>query len=303
MNSFHTSVLLKETIELLQIKKNHRYIDATLGGGGHSFEILKRGGKVLGIDWDEEALDYVKEKWEEVRREFGIDKENLTLARGNFKEIDRIAHLNGFNKVSGVIFDLGISSHQLNNAERGFSFSKQGPLDMRMDNSLSVKASDLVNILTKGELYEIFSKLGQEHRARAISNSIARTRRINAFQTTGDLARVVEEAYGITGAVSAFTKAKVNKRVFQALRIAVNRELENIREALPKAEKLLEKKGRMSVITFHSLEDEIVKKTFIDFQKKEIGRIITKKPIVPGLEEIKLNRRSKSAKLRIFEKN
>ena len=303
MNDYHISVFLNEALELLQVKKNKKYIDATLGGGGHTFEILKRGGLVLGIDLDTDALDYVRENWKKISFEKKIDEENLTLKKGNFRNVEEIARLNGFEKADGIIYDLGISSSQIDRGEKGFSYLKEGPLDMRMDKESPVKASDLVNILEKGELYEIFLRLGQEHRARAISDSIIRTRRIRAIQTTSDLMDVIREALKIKSKnLSPFVKAKIGKKVFQALRIAVNSEFENLRETLPQAVRLLDKKGRIVVITFHSIEDGIVKHKFLEFEKEGLGKIITKKPLVPALEEINKNSRSKSAKLRVFEK-
>ena len=298
MNNFHTPVLLKEVIDLLQVKTGKRYIDATLGGGGHTKEILSRGGKVLGIDVDEEALEYVRKN-----QQSRIKNQELVLAKGNFRNIEEIARLNNFNKVSGIIFDLGVSSYQLENGKRGFSFLKGGPLDMRMDADLGVKASDLLNILSKGELYEIFIKLGEEHRARAISDGIIVARRVAPIQTTGDLSGVIQEALGIKGEITDFTRANISKRVFQALRIVVNDELENIRIGLPKTLDLLESGARVGVISFHSLEDRIVKQSFIDFEKRNMGKIITKKPIIAGKEEMKSNSKSRSAKLRFFEKN
>jgi len=298
MNNFHTPVLLKEVSDLLQVKTGKKYIDATLGGAGHSLEIIKRGGIVLGIDCDEEALDFIRKNQESI-----IKNQELVLAKGNFRNLEEIAHSNNFNKVRGIIFDLGVSSYQLENGKRGFSFLKGGPLDMRMDKGLGVKASDLLNILSKGELYEIFIKLGEEHRARAISDGIASARRVAPIQTTGDLSGIIQKALGIKGEITDFTRAKISKRVFQALRIVVNDELENIKAALPKTLGLLETGGRVGVISFHSLEDRIVKQSFIDFEKRNMGKIITKKPVIAGIEETKGNSRSRSAKLRVFEKN
>lgn len=303
MNGFHTPVLLKEVISFLNVQEGKKYIDATLGGGGHSFEILKRGGKVLGIDCDQEAIDYTTGKWKLESRRLKIGEENLTLVRGNFRDVDKIAHLNGFEAVLGIIFDLGVSSHQLESPSRGFSFQKEAPLDMRMDQDLGVRALDIINILTKGELYELFTKLGEEHRAFAISSNIIRSRRVKPIGTTGELALIVEKAYGMKkGAASAFAKALANKRVFQALRMLVNDELNNLKEALPKAVGLLEERGVLGVISFHSLEDRIVKNAFVDFQKENLGNILTKKPIMPTFEEQRRNRRSRSAKLRVFKK-
>ena len=281
MKNFHRSVLLKEVVEGLKIKKNKKYIDATLGGGGHSFEILRLGGEVLGIDTDREAIEYIK----------GHKPENLTLTRGNFRDIDKIALLNKFDKVAGIIFDLGVSSHQIDSPTRGFSFQNEGPLDMRMDKELGVRALDLIKILTKDELYEIFTKFGEESRSWAISDAIVRARDIKPIVTTTDLAKIV------------FRIAGQSKKVFQALRIVVNDELNSIMNALPKALGLLEEHGRLCVISFHSLEDRIVKRQFIEFEEKGMGKIITEKPIVPTEEEVGANKRARSAKLRIFEKN
>jgi 16S rRNA (cytosine1402-N4)-methyltransferase len=298
MNNYHTPVLLKEVIDLLQVKSGNKYIDATIGGGGHTQVILEKGTQVLGIDADEDALEFVKNRFRTQ-----VKERKLVLAKGNFKDLGEIAHLNSFDKVSGILFDLGVSSHQVDTANRGFSFLREGPLDMRMDKEQAVTAETLVNLLEKGELYDLFNKLGQEHRAWSISNSIVSARKIKAIQTTSELAAVVASAYGITGEVSDFTKNKINQKVFQALRMAVNNELESIQEALPKALELLETGGRIAVISFHSLEDGIVKKTFKKFAEEGLGKIITKKPIEAGEEESKLNSRSRSAKLRVFERN
>ena len=295
MNSFHTSVLLKEIIENLNIEKDRKYIDATIGGGGHSFEILKRGGIVLGIDVDQDAIDYIEEKRKAQSAKRKI-WERLTLIRGNFRDIDKIAHLNRFEKVSGIIFDLGVSSYQLETANRGFSFQKNGPLDMRMDQELNVTAADLIKILKKGELYELFTKLGEESRARQLSNSIARARGIKPIETTEDLAKIIRNIS------KGFSRIHPATKAFQALRIAVNDELNSLKEALPKSVELLENNGRLLVISFHSLEDRIVKNLFLELESKGYGEIVTKKPITPSFSEIEKNRRARSAKLRIFKK-
>ncbi|MBI2026131.1 MAG: 16S rRNA (cytosine(1402)-N(4))-methyltransferase RsmH [Candidatus Levybacteria bacterium] len=294
MNKFHKPVLLSKTIDLLQIKPGKKYIDATLGGGGHAERVLNLGGKVLGIDVDQEAIDYVSQN---------INNKNLVLVKGNFSQIGEIARLNGFEKVFGILFDLGVSSHQIDSTKRGFSFLKNGPLDMRMDKDSILTAEYLVNVLGKGELYELFNRLGQESHASAISRAITGARRVKAIQTTNELLDVIAKAYGYTESLSDFDKNKIGQKVFQALRIAVNNELENIEIALPQAVTLLESTGRIAVISFHSLEDRIVKKTFKEFQDKDLGRIITQKPVVPDEKEIRKNSRSKSSKLRIFEKN
>jgi 16S rRNA (cytosine1402-N4)-methyltransferase len=281
MSNFHKPVLLKEVLDGLKIKQNEKYIDATLGGGGHSIEILKLGGEVLGIDVDQDAIANIK----------NTKPEKLTVARGNFRDIDKIALLNGFDKVAGIIFDLGVSSHQIDTPTRGFSFQNEGPLDMRMDQELGVRALDLIKILTKGELCELFTKFGEETHAWAISDAIVRARSVRSIETTTDLAKIV------------FAIAGESRKVFQALRIAVNDELVSIEEALPKALELLTESGRLCVISFHSLEDRIVKRKFLEFEEKKMGKIITEKPIIPTNEETEQNKRARSAKLRIFEKN
>jgi 16S rRNA (cytosine1402-N4)-methyltransferase len=298
VNDFHTPVLLKEVAGLLQVSPGKKYIDATIGGGGHAGVILSLGGKVLGIDADQDALDYVK-----GNLEFRIQNSELILKKGNFRDLEKIAHSKNFDSISGILFDLGFSSYQIDSPKRGFSFLRNGPLDMRMDKSSSLTAETLVNLLGKGELYELFNKLGQEHRAGAISNSIIRARRIKAIQTTKELTEVVAKAYGFEGEISDFVKNKISQKVFQALRIAVNNELENLEEALPQALELLEEKGRIVAISFHSLEDGIVKRLFKDFAKRNLGKIITDKPIEATEEEKSRNSRARSAKLRVFEKN
>lgn len=294
--NYHKSVLLDEAIDALGIKSGHKYIDATLGGAGHAQAIVDRGGIVLGIDQDQEAIEFAQKLKAESPK-----LDNLTLARGNFKNIDEIAKENGFEKVSGVLFDLGISSHQIDTAQRGFSYIKSGPLDMRMDQRLSVKASDLVNALGKKELVDLFRALGEETNANQVVDLIIKRRKIAPFKTTDDLTLTLATAYGFK-TINDFARATAGKRVFQALRIAVNDELGSIRDALPKALDLLDRDGRMAIITFHSLEDRIVKRAFLDFEKEGKGEILTKKPILPTEEEVKENGRSKSAKLRVFNR-
>ncbi len=292
MNDYHKTVLLQEAINALDIKPGKKYIDATLGGGGHTRAILDRSGIVLGIDTDEEALDFVKKNFQ-----LPISNYQLQIQKGNFKDIDIIAQKQNFKEVSGILFDLGVSSHQLDTAGRGFSFQADAPLDMRMDHELRVKASDLVNILTKGELIELFTKLGEEHFARQIAQGIVKAREKAPVRTTTELSEIVRE-----NTPNFKTKINPATKVFQALRIAVNDEFNNLREALPKAFKLLDIGGRLAVIAFHSLEDRIVKYQLKDWESQNMGRIITKKPIVPGPDEIRSNNRSRSAKLRVIEK-
>lgn len=295
MNSYHVSVLLQEVVDFLGVQKGAKYIDATLGGGGHSFEILERGGKVLGLDVDQEALNFVEKKIKDQRSKIKTNKE-IVLVRGNFRDIKNIARSNGFDKVAGIVFDLGVSSHQLESGERGFSYMLEGPLDMRMDKELQVKAQDLVNILTKGELYELFNKLGEERFAGSISGSIVSSRRVSPIRTTTQLLEIIKKAVPKSNLDTA-------SRVYQALRIAVNDELTNLRNALPQAFNLLDEGGKIAVISFHSLEDRIVKNQFVNWREKGLGVILTKKPVRPGAEEIMKNKRSRSAKLRVFKKN
>lgn len=289
MSKYHTTVLLQEAIEGLNIIAGEKYIDATLGGGGDAIEIVNRGGILLGIDVDQEAVDFVKKNIK--------SKENITLIKGNFKDIDTIAKENRFDQVSGIIFDFGVSGRQLEEAERGFSFRNDAPLDMRMDKELSVTAADLINALTKEELYELITKFGEDNFARRISEAIIRARKIRPIVTTVQLSRVVKRVvpWG-SGKKHPATK------LFQALRIAVNDELNSTKTALPKSLDLLKNRGRIVCISFHSLEDRIVKQTFLEWYKSGFGTVITKKPVVPSEEEIILNSKSRSAKLRIFER-
>lgn len=293
---YHTSVLLEEVIDLLLVKPGKKYIDATLGGGGHAVEIVNRGGIVLGIDADQEAIDYCKDK-------FKSQSSKVKIIRGNFRDIDQIARSQGFGKVAGVIFDLGVSSRQIEKGNRGFSYQKEGPLDMRMNQDEKLpRAADILNLADRDELYKIFNQFGEEPRAFALASAVVRARKVRAFVTTDDLLQVIESVYGVRGAVPAKTRAQIAKRVFQALRIAVNSELESLKVALPKAVSLLEGGGRLAVISFHSLEDRIVKQAFLNFQELNLGKVITEKPISPSLVEKVENRRSRSAKLRVFEK-
>ncbi len=295
MTNYHKSVLLQEAIEGLRIRPGRRYIDATLGGGGHSLAIIKRGGIVLGLDADQDAIDFVSQNLESR-----IKNHELIIVRGNFADIDKIAKDEGFEKVWGILFDLGVSSHQLETPQRGFSYLKSGPLDMRMDQGLGVKAADLLNALGKDELYEIFKKFGEEGRSRAISSAIVLARRVKPFDKTDELVGLLTKVYGFLDKRD-FAKAKSSSKVFQALRIAVNDELGNLETALPKALNLLEEGGRIAVISFHSLEDRIVKNFFTKFEKENKGVAVTRKPIIPSEAEIEANNKSRGSKLRIFE--
>ncbi|MDE2025742.1 MAG: 16S rRNA (cytosine(1402)-N(4))-methyltransferase RsmH [Patescibacteria group bacterium] len=292
MSEYHISVLLQETIDGLKVENGKKYIDATLGGGGHTREIINRGGIVLGIDQDNDALDYVKENFAEE-----IANSKLRIAKGNFSNIDSIAHEQGFENVQGILFDIGISSHHVDTHERGFSFLRNAPLDMRMDQSAAVSAADLVNGLTRGELQELFEKYAEETHAKKIAEVISRAREERRIETTGELAAIVKRGYP-----PGFYKIHPATKVFQALRIAVNDELNSIKDALPKAFELLGAGGRIAVISFHSLEDRIVKQTFVQLEAEGVGTILTAHPVQPTEKEMEENRRSRSAKLRIIEK-
>jgi len=290
---FHKPVLLKEAIEFLNVRAGEKYIDATVGGGGHSAAILKAQGEVLGIDCDPEAIKSAREYLSSA-----CPNTSWQLARGNFKDLKDIAIAYGFTPVAGILFDLGVSSYQLETAERGFSFNLEGPLDMRMDPALKVTAADLVNGLTQTELGELFFKFGEERYARRIARAICRERQLKPITTCDELARIILRVRRR----GRFDRTHPATRCFQALRIAVNDELNNLKAALPQALKMLKPAGRLVVISFHSLEDRIVK----NFLKLAAGEgkleILTKKPIRPTAEEIKTNPRSRSAKLRAGEK-
>jgi len=297
---FHKPVLLKEAIEFLNVRAGERYIDATVGGGGHSAAILKNYAEVLGIDCDPEAIKSAREYLSSAcpARRNGGPNTSWQLARGNFKDLKKIALAHGFVPVAGVLFDLGVSSYQLETGRRGFSFNLEGPLDMRMDPDLEVTAADLVNGLTQKELGELFFKFGEERYARRIARAICRERQLKPITTCDELAKIILRVRRR----GRFDRTHPATRCFQALRIAVNDELNNLKAALPQALEILKPKGRLVVISFHSLEDRIVK-NFLKLAAGE-GRleILTKKPIRPTEEEIKANPRSRSAKLRAGEK-
>lgn len=286
MNNYHQSVLKDKVIEFLDIKSGCQYIDATIGGGGHTKAILDAGGEVLGIDQDPDSIDYLKRQ----------NLKNLILVRDNFSHLYKTATKFGFRNVSGIIFDLGISSHQLEEAQRGFSFTKNGPLDMRMNPDTNITAYDLINNLDKRRLNEIFKTYGQEKLSWAIAGAICSTREIKPIATTQELAHIVQEVYR-----KSHRKIKLHPatKVFQALRIVINSEILNLKETLPQTIDLLEKGGRLVVISFHSLEDGEVKRFFKQEKRLEV---LTLKPIGPQKQEILENPRSRSAKLRAAEK-
>lgn len=293
MQGYHESVLLREIVRELNIKPGDWYIDGTLGDGGHSLEIIKLGGNIFGIDVDIEALERVRKRFAAL----GIDDSRYVLVQGNFRDIKNLIQQTGTRfKFAGAIFDLGVSTMQLETSGRGFSFGKNGPLDMRMDQSLSVRALDLVNGLNKGELYELIYKFGEEKFARRIADAIISTRQVKPFSETEELALLIKKV------VRGKTKIHPATKVFQALRIVVNDELNALKDALPETLERIEKNGRIAVISFHSLEDRIVKTIFREWENDGFGQVLTKKPIIPTDNEILDNPRSRSAKLRVFEK-
>lgn len=292
MNNYHVPVLLKETIEYLNITKNGKYIDCTLGGGGHTQEILERGGIVLGIDQDIEAIQHnITDKGHWIR------DSRLIVEQGNFAHLKDIAGKTGFKSVEGILFDLGVSTHQLETAERGFSFNQDAKLDMRKDpENQTVTAADLIAAGTEKELARIFWEYGEENAGRVIAREIVKKRAIEAILTTEQLAKIV---------LSVRKRGKGDRthpatRTFQALRIAVNDELETLKDGLESTLNILGRDGRLVVISFHSLEDRIVK----DFLKRNIGqlKILTDKPIGPTGQEVEDNPRSRSGKLRAAQK-
>ncbi len=287
MKRTHVPVLLKEVVEGLQVKPGKSYIDATVGFGGHTVEIVKKGGTVLGIDRDPETIQRLKES-----KEQGI-KEKLVLANGSFGDIDKIAGENGLAEVDGILFDLGYSSWQLDESGRGFSFSKDEPLDMRFDQKTQdISAADVVNKMIRSELREVISTYAEEEHADRIVHAIVSARPI---KTTAELVLVLDAA------IPGQDKHRHFARIFQALRIAVNNELGILKKSLPLAVSLLKSGGRLEVISFHSLEDRIVKQFMRDQTDKTL-KVITKKPITATDEEIEQNSRARSAKLRIAEK-
>lgn len=293
MSTFHTPVLMKEVIEGLQVRAGKNYIDATIGGGGYGVEIVKRGGRLLGIDQDPDAIEYsaARIKLQAPTITWGAD---ITIAKGNFRDIQQIAKANNFTSVDGVLFDLGVSSHQLDTPSRGFSFRRpEALLDLRMNPKQGIPAWELVKKLSEDALYEIFAAYGEEKFARTIAGSLVRARRLTQIRATGDLLRVIDTAVG-----RQKDKTGIYARIFQALRIAVNDELEALKGGLQGALGILRSQGRLVVISYHSLEDRIVKRVL---NRPDI-RIVNKRPITPGDEEIYINSRSRSAKLRIAEK-
>lgn len=289
MAGYHKSVLLGEVLEALKVEKGKWYLDCTLGDGGYSLEILKLGGKVAGIDVDSEATERASRRL----RGFGV----FRLIQGNFRDIKSLVLQTELKDLefAGAIFDLGVSSLQLESPARGFSFLKEGPLDMRMDPALNIRALDLINILSRKELYELFKTLGEEKYSKRLADALVSARQVRQLITTTQLAEEVEKAVGRKEKIHPAT------RVFQALRIAVNDELHALREGLSQVIDLI-KDGHILVISFHSLEDRIVKLAFREWESQSLGEVVNKKPIAPSDQERTENPRSRSAKLRVFKR-
>lgn len=304
----HYSVLLKESIDHLNIKSDGIYVDATLGYAGHSKEILKKlkTGKLYGFDNDEIAIKEATATLNAISNRFTIFHSNFSKMKEKLKE-------EGITKVDGILFDLGFSSPQVDDANRGFSFMKDGNLDMRMDLDQKESAKDVVNTYSEEQLKEIFFRYGEEKTSRAIAKKIIEQRKNIPIRTTLELVEVIKKAVGL----KYFNEHHPERNIFQAIRIEVNQELEVLKIVLPDAIDLLNKGGRICVITFHSLEDRIVKTIFK--KESEINemvkglpeiplkylpkiKLISKKPILPSNEEILQNSRSKSAKLRVIER-
>lgn len=310
MDFKHVSVLLDETIDGLNINPDGIYVDGTLGGGGHSYQICKRlspKGRLIGIDQDGEALEAARERLKEF-------EDKITLVRSNYCEIGTILKDLGVTKVDGIVLDLGVSSYQLDNLERGFSYKSDAPLDMRMDQRQGKTAAEVVNNYSENDLFRIIRDYGEDKFAKNIAKHIVTARKEAPLQTTAQLSEVIKRAIPMKIQAKGGHPAK---KTFQAIRIEVNRELSVLKDSLDKMVECLNPGGRICIITFHSLEDRIVKAKFRENEnpctcppnfpvcvcgKEPKGKVITRKPIIPTEQEMSENKRSKSSKLRIFER-
>lgn len=290
MNVEHIPVMLKEVTEMLQPQHDGIYIDATVGLGGHAEEILQyaHGCTLIGIDRDEKAMELTRERLRKYS--------NVHLVKDNFSNMKSVVGDLGFNKVDGIILDAGVSTLQLKSEGRGFSFLKDEPLDMRMDQSRTLTARQVVNKYSEKDLAFIIWKYGEERFSRKIARAIVYARKIKPVTSCRELAEIIEKAVRRRGRIHPATRA------FQAIRIEVNKELEELTTAVESGADLLHTGGRFCVLSYHSLEDRIVKNAFKNLAKNGLFKIITKKPLVPGREEQELNPSSRSAKLRVGER-
>ena len=305
----HKSVLLYETVGSLNIKPGGIYVDGTLGGGGHAYEVCKRlgDGRLIGIDQDADAIRAAGER-------LAPFKDKVTIVRSNYQNIENVLKELNIEKVDGIYLDLGVSSYQLDTASRGFTYREDAPLDMRMDQRNPTTAADIVNGYSEMELFHIIRDYGEDNFAKNIAKHIVKARAEKPVETTGELSEIIKAA--IPAKVRA-TGGHPAKRTFQAIRIELNHELDVLENSIDTMIRLLNPEGRLSIITFHSLEDRIVKTRFRtnenpcicppDFPvcvcgRKSMGKVITRKPILPSKEELEENSRSKSAKLRVFER-
>lgn len=311
MEFVHKSVLLNETIDGLNIQPDGIYVDGTLGGGGHAYEVCRRlgdKGSIVGIDQDAAAIEAAGNRL----KDFG---EKVTIVRSNYCDMKSKLHELGIDKVDGIVLDLGVSSYQLDTAERGFSYREDAPLDMRMDTRQKMTARDIVNDYEEMELYRVIRDYGEDKFAKNIAKHIVAARKVKPIETTGELTEIIRASIPMKYQKKSRHPAK---RTFQAIRIELNRELEVLKDSLDDMIDLLNPGGRLCIITFHSLEDRIVKSAFrknenpctcpSDFPvcvcgKVSKGSILTRKPILPSEEEMEENSRAKSAKLRIFERS
>ncbi len=312
MEFSHTSVLLNETIEGLNIREDGIYVDGTLGGGGHAFyvcEKLSHNARFIGIDQDAAAISAASTRLSPYK-----DKVPIDIIRSNYQKIPRVLHDLNVSGVDGIVLDLGVSSYQLDTPERGFSYREDAPLDMRMDQRQEMTAKDIVNEYSEEELYRVIRDYGEEKFAKNIAKHIVFARKEKVIETTFELNEIIKAAIPIRARSAG---GHPSKRTFQAIRIELNQELTILEQSIDQMIDLLNSGGRICIITFHSLEDRIVKRSFRtnenpctcppDFPKcvcgkVSKGKVITRKPILPSEQEINENRRSKSAKLRIFER-
>jgi 16S rRNA (cytosine1402-N4)-methyltransferase len=309
----HKPVLLEECITNLEIKNNGIYADCTLGGAGHASEILKRlseKGTFIGLDQDEVAFETASKRLEEINKGSTLILENI-----NFKNLDDVCKKYGIEGIDGILMDLGVSSYQLDEGERGFSYQKDAELDMRMDRKNPLTASTVINNYDEKEIIRVIRDYGEENWAVRIAQFIVNARKESKIETTHQLVDIIKKAIPAKARQDGPHPAK---RTFQAIRIEVNNELGILENAVKNAARLLKNHGRLCIITFHSLEDRIVKNAFQDLVKpckcpsdfpicvcnlKSMGKLITKKPLISGNIELEENPRSRSAKLRVFEKN